>query len=306
MHAVLAPAAGRVLRFSLPCDSLPSRWQIRADAGAGVYTGAGPGFQAAVRSRPGSPGRTSRASRASKGSSTSGASTMTPAVAKVYRAMLAAGGGSGSDAEEDEEWEPLHGRLRNASPLSDLLLQRHRQGLHRAIGDLLPALLAMQKFSVSGTTRCVSWCRLPSLLVRQSALSDVAQLVQEAAWSLPEPQRTEVLDGVARMARESRRRSAARSRITPTSSLKRGGRAPGEDDVRDGVLAEQYRVTDDHALVTPCDGREEDKNDHEHESLTEADRHLEQELRRMKMAESLLGTCRAARTPAHLGVSCKY
>ncbi|XP_034242964.1 uncharacterized protein LOC117646239 [Thrips palmi] len=242
----------------------------RADGGTG-----GTGFQTAARSRPGSPGRTSRASRASKGSSTSGASTMTPAVAKVYRAMLAAAGGSGSEAEadpeEDEEWEPLHGRLRNASPLSDLLLQRHRQGLHRAIGDLLPALLAMQKFS----------------------------LVQEAAWSLPEPQRGEVLDGVARMARESRRRSAARSRITPTSTLRRGGKAPGEDDARD-VHAEQYRVTDEHALGTPSPYREEDKDDHE--SLTEADRHLEQELRRMKLAESLLGTCRAARAPAHLDV----
>ena len=50
---------------------------------------------------------------------------------------------------EAEAWEPLHGRLRQASPLTALLLQRHRQGLHRAIGDLLPALLAMHKFSVS-------------------------------------------------------------------------------------------------------------------------------------------------------------
>lgn len=50
---------------------------------------------------------------------------------------------------EDECWEPLHGRLRQSSPLTALLLQRHRHGLHRAIGDLLPALLALHKFSVS-------------------------------------------------------------------------------------------------------------------------------------------------------------
>ncbi|XP_052129761.1 uncharacterized protein LOC113218081 isoform X2 [Frankliniella occidentalis] len=256
VHAVLAPAPGRVLRFSLPCDSLPARWQNRP-GGAGADDDL-----RQSRSRSGSCGRTS------KGSSTS--STMTPAVARVYRAALAIGprSPSGSEAEEDETWEPLHGRLRQASPLSSLLMQRHRQGLHRAIGDLLPALLAMHKFS----------------------------LVQEAAWTLPEPHRTEALDGVARIARKSRRRSAARSRITPTSTLRRDGQGSANMEAE----AEVYRVTDEHALGagTALDAESPEDN----ESLTEADRHLEQELRRMKMAESLIGTCRAARVPSHLGV----
>ncbi|KAK3927950.1 Structural protein 1 [Frankliniella fusca] len=258
VHAVLAPAPGRVLRFSLPCDALPARWQSRPGATAGVDDD----LHAAVRSRSGSSSRASKASSA--------ASTMTPAVARVYRAALAAGPGSpsGSEAEEDEAWEPLHGRLRQASPLSALLLQRHRQGLHRAIGDLLPALVAMHKFS----------------------------LVQEAASTLPEPHRSEALDGVARIARETRRRSAARSRITPTSTLRREAQATADMEAE----AEVYRVTDEHALGggAPPDAESPEDN----ESLTEADRHLEQELRRMKMAESLIGTCRAARAPSHLRV----
>lgn len=111
-------------------------------------------------------------------------------------------------------------------------------------------------------------------------MTPVLQVVQEAAWSLPEPLRSEALDGVARIARETRRRSAARSRITPTGLSRR--------------RPEQY-----HRVVDGDDGRLEQDED---ESLTEADRHLEQELRRIKVAESLLGTCRAARSPHRPGV----
>lgn len=124
--------------------------------------------------------------------------------------------------------------------------------------------------------------------------------MRECAWTLPEPHRSEALDGVARIARETRRRSAARSRITPTTTLQRGE-----------PRAEHYRVTEEHRhwpghaadfSSSRSSGRASEDTEDNEESLTEADRHLEQELRRMKLAESLLGTCRAARAPHDLGV----
>ena len=80
VHAVLAPSPGRVLRFSLPADSLPARWQ-RAGAGPG------PEPRSTATSRSASPSRVSCTS-----STNTPHSTLTPSVARVYRAAIAAGG----------------------------------------------------------------------------------------------------------------------------------------------------------------------------------------------------------------------
>lgn len=44
---------------------------------------------------------------------------------------------------------PPHCRLRDASPLTATLDAQRRYGHHRGVGDVIQALIALQKFSVS-------------------------------------------------------------------------------------------------------------------------------------------------------------
>lgn len=49
----------------------------------------------------------------------------------------------------DEQKPPQHDLLKKSSPLTYLLQQSHRRGDHRCRGDILQALLSIQKLSVS-------------------------------------------------------------------------------------------------------------------------------------------------------------
>lgn len=78
---------------------------------------------------------------------------------------------------------PLHEILKNNSPLTFVLKTIHRRGDHRCCGDILEALMSIQKVSVSISTmyQCYSNAFFLIRRLRMLKLSDLVVILENGA-----------------------------------------------------------------------------------------------------------------------------
>ncbi|CAG2068446.1 unnamed protein product, partial [Timema podura] len=148
--------------------------------------------------------------------------------------------------------QPPHCRLRDTSPYTLTVDSQRRYGRHRGLGDVVQALVGLHKFSVS----------------------PVREALQEISRHLPDGERSQMLDAIQKISKESRRAGAARRAAIKQHVTSSGDRSRG-------TPSQAYRANSE------LTGSSEERR-----SSSERRR-----LDRLQVgADTLLGTCRAARS----------
>lgn len=179
----------------------------------------------------------------------------------------------------DEQKPPQHDLLRKSSPLTFLLQQMHRRGDHRCRGDILQALLSIQKLSVY---------LIPFKIIFEICISMKFQVLQDVSSHLPEEERHELLETIHKLTNTTRNKRLLTKKWS--TSLPQFTKARLQMDDNDLVI-QKYTPKEESAGIA----LEEDIGGSVRREV----------IKKLEKAEgTLIGSCRAVRIKEDSGVFC--
>ncbi|XP_069700714.1 uncharacterized protein [Periplaneta americana] len=209
--------------------------------------------------------------------------TLPSLLAQQPRNLLYQGLGNCASVAAIGHQPPPHCRLRDASPLTLLLDARRRYGHQRGVGDIVQALISLQKFSV----------------------------LQEVSALLPDDERVQMLDAIQKLSKETRRAIAARRARATTLQANNGAtvtnrtlknikKKSSSSSNPETKLPQIFRPNEDFLCYSSEQTQlEENRNSlalKQQENIAQREKELTKALDKVKADNTLLGTCRAVRS----------